>query len=71
MRVLGAQGEHACSVVLRGLVTWKIEIFGASALQAAELALVAVRGRIASLERRWSFFDDKGLPVSFGWTPGG
>lgn len=69
VRVDGARVEHSCSVILSGLVAWDIAIFGTSALQAAELALVAVRSRLAGMERSWDFFDDQGLPLSFGWIP--
>ena len=68
-RVQGARGEHTCPVVLTGLVTWSIDICGSSALQAAELALFAVRSRLAGMERVWSFHDDEGQPLSFGGVP--
>ncbi len=68
-RVQGARGEHSCPVVLTGLVTWNIEIFGSSALQATELAFFSVRSRLAGMERVWSFYDDKGESLSFAGIP--
>jgi hypothetical protein len=70
VRVQGAHGEHTCAVSLTGLINWNIEIFGASSLQAAELALFSVRSRLSSMENAWKFFDSEGLHVSFGGRPG-
>jgi len=69
MPLQGARGEHSCSVVLTGLVTWRIDIVGTSSLQAAELALYAVRSRLAGMEGAWAFLDDQGQPLSFGRGP--
>lgn len=68
VRIQAGRGEHTCLVTLTGLVTWEVQIYGASALQAAELAIVAVRMRLASMEHAWKFFDRDGTSVSFGWT---